>query len=175
MQVDLTGVDAEQDERVYIKQEGKITLKVVKVTEGVTSNNNPQIKVHFQDRQGRWAIDEFVVTDNALWKLKVFTTALKLQNKIDTQMFIDRYVEATFKAKGTQNGGQIFEIKKYEPSKFTNTYVPQVQVQYQNQNGQNISQQQFHQNTQQQQAHHGQQSLPENPPPIDIDDDEIPF
>lgn len=171
MNIDLTGVDAEQDERVYIKQEGKITLKVVKVTEGVTSNQNPQIKVHFQDRQGRWAIDEFVVTDNALWKLKVFTTALKLPNKIDTNMFIDRYVEATFKAKATQNGGQIFEIKKYEPSKFTNTYTPQVQ--YQNAGGQNITQQQYQAQTQ---NNHGvQQELPQQQAPIDIDEDEIPF
>jgi hypothetical protein len=125
MRIDLTGVDAEQDERVYIKKEGEFTLKVVKVTQGKTSNNNDQIKVHFQDRNGHYAIDEFVLTQNALWKLKVLSKALKLPNVIDTNMFIDRYVKATVKAKATQNSGTIYEIKKYEASNLTNTYVAQ--------------------------------------------------
>lgn len=123
MRIDLTAVDAEQDKRVYIKKEGDFTLKVVKVTHGKTSNNNEQIKVHFQDRNGHYAIDEFVLTQNALWKLKVLSKALKLPNIIDTNMFIDRYVKATIKAKATQNGGTIYEIKKYEASNLTNTYV----------------------------------------------------
>ena len=153
--VDLTNVEAEEQERVYIKQEGKITLKVVKVTEGKTSNGNDEIKVHFQDKAGRWAIDNFVLTPNALWKLKVLTKALKLPNVVDTNLFIDRYVIATFKAKQTQNGGTIYEIKKYEPSKLTNTYEPpQPQVVYENAQGEQYQPQ--------------QQSL-------DIDEESIPF
>ena len=156
MRIDLTGVDAEQDERVYIKKEGEFTLKVVKVTHGKTSNNNEQIKVHFQDRNGHYAIDEFVLTQNALWKLKVLSKALKLANVIDTNMFIDRYVKATIKAKGTQNGGTIYEIKKYEASNLTNTYVAQQpQVVYEQQ-----------QNTQTQNHQAKQQ---------EFDEDEIPF
>ena len=91
MRIDLTNVDAENEERTYIKREGEFTLKVVKVTQGKTSNGNDQIKVHFQDRGGQFAMDEFVLTQNSLWKLKVFTKALKLPNIIDTNMFIDRY------------------------------------------------------------------------------------
>lgn len=125
MRIDLTNIQAENEERVYIKSEGEFTLKVVKVTYGKTSNGNDQIKVHFQNSLGQYTIDEFILTENSLWKLKVFTKALKLPNIIDTEMFIDRYVKATIKAKATPNGGTIFEIKKYEQSKLTNTYVAQ--------------------------------------------------
>ena len=121
--IDLTNVDLEDKERVYIKQEGAIILKVVKVTEGKSASGYDEIKVHFQDKAGRWAIDNFVLTPNALWKLKVLTKALKLPNIVDTDMFIDRYVIAHFKAKSTANGGTIYEIKKYETSKLTNTYI----------------------------------------------------
>lgn len=123
MRIDLSNVDAENEDRKYIKKEGEFTLKVVKVTSGKTSNGNEQIKVHFQDINGNYAIDEFILNENSLWKLKIFTKALKLPNIIDTDMFISRYVKATIKAKATQNGGTIYEIKKYEPSKLTNTYV----------------------------------------------------
>lgn len=120
MIIDMTHTKVEDGERTYIKQEGAITLKVVKVTESTTQNNNPQIKVHFQDKIGRFAIADFVVTDNALWALKIFTKALKMPNIIDTNLMVDRYVIAHFKARKTANG-EIFEIKKYEPSQLTNT------------------------------------------------------
>lgn len=135
MRIDLSNIDAENEDRIYIKKEGEITLKVVKVTSGKTSNNNEQIKVHFQDINGHYAIDEFILNENSLWKLKIFTKALKLPNIIDTEMFISRYVKATMKAKATQNGGTIYEIKKYEPSKLTNTYVAtQPKTNYENRN-----------------------------------------
>jgi len=124
MVIDVTGAEVEENDRQYIKQEGKITLKAIKVTEGVTRNNNPSFKVHFQDRTGRWAIDEFVVTDNALWKIKMLTKALKLPNVVDTNLIPSRYVVAHFKARSTQGGGTIYEIKRYEPSQLTNTYEP---------------------------------------------------
>ena len=163
----LDDVQVEDTERVYIKQEGVITLKVVKVTEGKTTNNNDQIKVHFQDKAKRFAIDDFVITPNAMWRIKVLTKALKLPNVIDTNLFIDRYVQATFKAKKTPNGGVIYEIKKYEASPLTNTYEPPQQQQT------NYQQQQQHQAPQQQNHQAGVQQ--ELPPPIDIDEDEIPF
>lgn len=163
MVLDLENTQVEDGERVYIKQEGEITLKVVKVTEGTTQNNNPQIKVHFQDKAGRFAIDDFVVTPNALWKIKTLTKALKLPNVVDTNLFMDRYVKATFKAKNTTNGGVIYEIKKYEASPLTNTYTPPVEYVHQ-QNNQN-------QNTQNMQQHNHQEPLPNV---NDIDNDEIP-
>jgi hypothetical protein len=166
MRIDLTDIPVEDNEREYIKQEGAFTLKVVKLTEGKTTNNNPQIKVHFQDKLGRYAIADFVLTDNALWALKVLTKALKLPNVIDTDMMLDRYVVAHIKAKKTQNG-EIFEIKKYEASHLTNTYTPPVyrentQEQYKAQESKN------HQHT-------GTQNELPTPLPIDIDEDEIPF
>ena len=57
MRIDLSNIDAENQERIYIKKEGEYVLKVVKVTQGKTSNNNEQIKVHFQDRKGQYAMD----------------------------------------------------------------------------------------------------------------------
>ena len=165
MIIDTNGVEVEENERQYIKREGKITLKAVKVTEHTTRNGNPAFKVHFQDKIGHYAIDEFVVTDNALWKIKTLTKALKLPNIVDTNLFIDRYVKATFKAKNTPNGGVIYEIKKYEASPLTNTYEPPApQVVYEN------AQQQQYQAPQQQQG-----TLPETPAQIDISEDEIPF
>ncbi|MDY0193592.1 MAG: hypothetical protein RBR93_08695 [Aliarcobacter butzleri] len=158
MRIDLSNIDAENQERIYIKKEGEYILKVVKVTQGKTSNNNDQIKVHFQDRRGQYAMDEFVLTDNSLWKLKVFTKALKLPNIIDTNMFIDRYVKATIKAKATQNGGTIYEIKKYEPSNLTNTYIAQEpKVTYENQQVQNNQQSNY------------------KPDDYEVDDDNCPF
>ena len=165
MIINTEGVEVEQGERVYIKQEGEITLKVVKVTEGISTNNYKQIKVHFQDKTGRFAIDDFVITQNALWKVKIFTKALKLPNMVDTDLFINRYVKATFKAKNTPNGGVIYEIKKYEASPLTNTYTAPTPQQYDatqyNQNNQNTQHQQNH-----------QEPLPNA---NDIDEDEIPF
>jgi len=162
MIVDTTGVNVEETERVYIKREGAIILKAVKVTEHTTKNGNPSFKVHFQDKVGHWAIDEFVITNNAMWKIKMLTKALKLPNVVDTNIIPDRYVIATFKAKATQNGGKIFEIKKYEPSKLTNTYErPAPQVVYENQP--------------QQQYQPQQGELPQEAPVMDIDEDEIPF
>jgi len=145
MRIDLSDVETEDTERKYIQEEGEFTLKVVKVTEGKTSNQNPQIKVHFQDKLGRYAMDDFVLTESALWKLKLLTKALKLPNVVDTGMFYDRYVKATLKAKQTANG-HIYEIKKYEPSNLTNTWVyeaPKAQYQAPQQTGQAQSQGEF--------------------------------
>ena len=123
MIIDTTGIEADNQERVYIKQEGSFLLKVVKVTKH-TKNNKPMIKVFFKNKLGHWAIDEFYITENALWKIKVLSKALKLPTVFDTDWMLGRYVIAEFKAKKTQNGGVIYEIKNYKPSKLTNTYEP---------------------------------------------------
>lgn len=125
-QINLDGVQAETEDRVYIKRAGNYTLKVVKVTFGKTNNNNETIKVHFQNNKMEYITDEFVLTDNALWKLKLLTKALKLPNVIDTDMFIDRYVAAEVVEKPTRSGGVIYQIKKYGASQLTNTYEPPV-------------------------------------------------
>jgi len=163
MRIDLTDTEVEDGKRIYIQREGKITLKVVKVTEGFTTNKNPFVKVHFQDNTGAYTTDEFVVTENALWKIKLFTKALKLPNVIDTNMFYDRYVIAEMKKKQTTNG-HIYEIKSYEPSKLTNTYeytapTPQHQ-QYK---------------THEQQGEYPQHTNQQHLPIDDINEDEIPF
>ena len=158
MVIDTNGVEVEENERQYIKREGKITLKAIKVTEHTTRNGNPALKVHFQDKIGHWAIDEFVVTDNALWRIKMLTKAMKLPNVVDTELIVGRYVIADFKTKKTNNGGVIYEIKKYEQSKLTNTYTPPVT--YENAQGQ---------------QYQPQAGTQQEVPPIDINEDEIPF
>lgn len=167
MIINLEGVEVEDTERVYIKREGVITLKAVKVTEHTSRGGYPAFKVHFQDREGHFAIDEFVVTDSALWRIKMLTKAFKLPNTVDTNLVVGRYVTATFKAKATQGGGQIFEIKKYEPSKLTNTYeAPVYQAPaptYHDHNNNEISREQFDANNAKAGADLG------------IDNDEIPF
>ena len=136
MRIDLSGIEIDTEDRLYVKREGVITLKVVKITHFTTKNGNQAFKVHFKTRANEWAFDEFILTDNALWRLKILTKALKLPNAIDTDMMLNRYVKATFVSKVTQNGNKIFEIKKYEPSELTNTY--EIPVHYERTSNVNI-------------------------------------
>lgn len=128
MEFNVRGVDLETEKRIYIKRAGKVTLKVVKVTEGLSPNNNKVLKVHFQDRNNEWAIDEFVITQNAMWKLKKIVMALKLGEVGNTDMFIGRYVVADFIERPTQNNGKIYEIKDYFQSNLTEEYKPQPEI-----------------------------------------------
>lgn len=118
---DLTNVEETQ----FINMAGEYTLKVVSVKADYTANNNPVEKVTFRTRDGLQISDEFVITDKALWKLKVFTKALKLPNVTDTDTWIDRYVVATVaKEVYTKNDGtkgEKFVIVQYAQSNLTNT------------------------------------------------------
>ena len=116
MNLNLTDVTVEENERQYIKYTGEALLKVVKVTVGKTQTQNDQIKVHFQDKQGLFIIESFTVVPQSLWAIKILVKALGLPEVINTDNFIGRYVNATIKEKKTQNG-IIYVIDKYSESK----------------------------------------------------------
>ena len=116
MNLNLTDVTVEENERQYVKYTGEALLKVVKVTVGKTQTQNDQIKVHFQDKQGLFIIESFTVVPQSLWAIKILVKALGLPEIINTDNFIGRYVNATIKEKKTQNG-IIYVIDKYSESK----------------------------------------------------------
>ena len=126
MRLDLTNVPDTQ----YIDEECVVTLKVVKVDESETTpNGNTICKVHFQDKDGRLFIDDIVISEKSLWKIKGLTKAAKLNNICDTLDLIGRYVIAHLylKDEPTKTGGTFKKTtcKKYEPSPLTNTQIPQ--------------------------------------------------
>jgi len=116
MNLNLTDVPVEENERQYVKYTGEALLKAVKVTVGKTQTQNDQIKVHFQDKQGLFIIESFTVVPQSLWAIKILVKALGLPEIINTDNFIGRYVNATIKEKKTQNG-IIYVIDKYSESK----------------------------------------------------------
>ena len=122
---DLTDVVEAQ----FINEAGEYTVKVISVTEGKTEYGNPIEKVVFKTREDLQISDEFVVTDRALWKMKIFTKELKLPTVTDTDQWVGRYVkihvgtETYAKNDGTK--GSKFVIKKYEESPLTNTQILQ--------------------------------------------------
>ena len=87
MRLDLTNVPDTQ----YIDEECVVTLKVVKVDESETTpNGNTICKVHFQDKDGRLFIDDIVISEKSLWKIKGLTKAAKLNNICDTLSMVQR-------------------------------------------------------------------------------------
>jgi len=116
MNLNLTDVTVEENERQYIKYTGEALLKVVKVTVGKTQTQNDQIKVHFQDKQGLFIIESFTVVPQSLWAIKILVKALGLPEIINTDNFVGRYANATIKEKKTQNG-IIYVVDKYAESK----------------------------------------------------------
>lgn len=128
MVLDLTNVQ----EHTFLDEAGHHTLKIISIDEsGTTANGNKVLKVTMKDKFERLITDDFVLTDNALWKIKALTKACKLPNVVDTQMLISRYVEADVVLKDeTTKSGNVFKksvIAKYSESNLTNTYV-QVEV-----------------------------------------------
>ena len=121
---DLTNVEETQ----WINAVGQHTVKVLSVTAGKTSNQNATEKVVFADKDGFQITDEFVCTDRALYRMKLFTKALKLPTVTDTDQWVGRYVKINTviekypKADG--NTGEKLVIKSYEPSSLTNSGVP---------------------------------------------------
>jgi hypothetical protein len=113
------------EETQFINEAGEYTVKVISVTQEVTGGNNPVEKVVFRTKDDLQISDEFVVTDKALWKMKLFTKALKLPTVTDTDDWIGRYVKIHVGVENyTRNDntkGQKHVIKKYEPSTLTNT------------------------------------------------------
>jgi hypothetical protein len=157
MVINCQNVKADNQDRVYIKYAGVTLLKVHSVTMGTSSNNNQQVKVHFQDKNENFITDTFVLTPNALWKIKLLAQALEVPADIvNTDHFAGRYAEVTIKEKKTQNNGVIFEINKYEATKANKPFqAPQAEVVYQDDQV--------------------QQKVEELKQEMQIDEDEIPF
>lgn len=59
---------------------GKHVLKVKKYEQVTASTGSPMITVTFENAKGDIGIDNFVLTENALWKLKSLMVALFKQN-----------------------------------------------------------------------------------------------
>ena len=120
---DLTNVE----ETHWLNTVGEHTVKVVSVTAGSTRNGNDVEKVLFMDKDNAQIMDEFVITDKALYRMKLFTKALKLPEVNDTDQWVGRYVKInTATEKYTKNDGSQGEkivIKSYEPSNLTKPYV----------------------------------------------------
>jgi len=157
MIIDLTNVDTTS----FLDKEGTFTLKVVKVDESkFTQNNNQVLEVTLKTKDDEFYTEQFVITEKALWKLKLFTKALKMPNVVDTKMMLHRYVIGEFKYEDytKKDGTQMKVLKcvKWHPSKHTNTLTEEPQIP-----------QQPVQTTPQQQV--------QQPEPLNIDDDEIPF
>ena len=122
---DLTGVEETQ----WIKTVGQHIVKVIGVTQGKTSNNNDVEKVTFQNANKEQIKDEFVVTDNSLWKMKAFTKALKLGDVVNTDQWIGRFVVITtgkesFAKEGGEKGEKIV-VKFYEPYEHKKQQAPE--------------------------------------------------
>lgn len=122
---DLTGVEETQ----WIKTVGQHIVKVIGVTQGKTSNNNDVEKVTFQNANKEQIKDEFVVTDNSLWKMKAFTKALKLGDVVNTDQWIGKFVVITTgKESFTKESGEKGEkivVKFYEPYEHKKQQAPE--------------------------------------------------
>lgn len=59
---------------------GKHVLKVKKYEQVTASTGSPMIKITFENAKGETGIDNFVLTESALWKLKSLMQALFRQN-----------------------------------------------------------------------------------------------
>ena len=92
MQINLNGVDSTP--REYITQEGHYTLKCVSVREaGVTTNNNPILKITFKDKQEQMYIEDVVVTPNTLFRIKQIAEAFGFTyENVDTNHFVGMYL-----------------------------------------------------------------------------------
>ena len=117
---DLTNVQETQ----FISEPGEYLVKVISVKQDKTANFNDIEKVTFQTKDGLQISDEFVVTDRALWRMKIFTKALKLPTVTDTDDWVGRYVKITVESENYKKDGvdkQKFVIKSYAESSLTNT------------------------------------------------------
>ena len=136
MIIDLTNIEeTEQEKLPYLARIGKILLKVTKVKDGgITKNGNKVLKVFFKTKEGELYIEEIILTQEALWRLKVLTKALKMPNIIDTELMVNRFVFGNFNQENynKNNGtvGQKIVAKSWEQSELTNTLseAPKVSV-----------------------------------------------
>ena len=91
MILDLTQVPT----REYIQTPGKYLLKVIGVEEDIAkTTGNQLLKVTMMNEKKQLYIEDFYLSEKALFKLKIFTKALKMPNVVDTHMMLHRYVNA---------------------------------------------------------------------------------
>lgn len=131
MRIDLTDVE----ETVFLSAEGKHLMKVIGVDETkFTPNGNQILRVTMQSKNGEIYNEDFVLTEKALFRVKVFTKALKMPNVIDTSLMVGRYVYGNFVyedyTKKDGSAKKIIVCKGWEESKLTNTLkeAPVVEV-----------------------------------------------
>lgn len=121
MILDLTNVPT----REYIQAPGKHLLKVIGVEEDVAKTGNSLLKVTMVNDKKQLYIEDFYLSEKALFKLKIFTKALKMPNVVDTHMMLHRYVNATLaeeeyvKMDGCK--AKRLTCNAWEPSERTNT------------------------------------------------------
>ena len=87
MRVDLTNVE----EKSFLKA-GRHLVKVIKEEQTFSSKGTPVIRVTFADKNKAQITNDFFMTDDAMFRLKLFTKALKMPNIIDTELMVGRYV-----------------------------------------------------------------------------------
>jgi hypothetical protein len=136
MQINLKDVDSTP--RNYIKKEGRYTLKCVAINEtSKTSKGNTILKIMFQNREGEYFIEDIVITENTLFRVKMIADAFGYQQEIvNTQDFVGMYLVGFITIEKVKNKhDQIVDIakcKSYSKSaKIVNTipsaYDPEVQ------------------------------------------------
>lgn len=120
MRLDLTNVE----EKSYLKA-GRHFVKVIKQEETFSHNGKPILKVTFSDKSGAQISDDFYLTEQAMFRIKMFTKALKMPNVLDTELMIDRYVniDVVEEPYTDKNGNAklAYKIANYEESRQTNT------------------------------------------------------
>lgn len=122
MIIDMTEVEEIQ----YVREAGEHLLKVIEVIEGrTTKQGNQVLKVVFENKDKLRHIEDFVLTDAAMYRLKILTKALKMPNVVDTRMMLDRFVVAELVqeryTKGDGTEGVKLTAKSWKPSKLTNS------------------------------------------------------
>lgn len=120
MRLDLTSVE----EKSYLKT-GKHFVKVIKQEETFSNNGKPILKVTFADKNGAQISDDFYLTEQAMFRIKMLTKALKMPNVLDTELMIDRYVNIEVVEEPYQdksgNNKIAYKVSNYEESSKTNT------------------------------------------------------
>ena len=91
IKLDFTGVTAYQkcDEGIHV-------AKLVQIDAGTTQGGDDMLKATFEvtqgDCKGARVFDNFTLTEKALWKLKIFLTAIGVKSDGKIQLDLDRLV-----------------------------------------------------------------------------------
>jgi len=119
MSLGLSNIEVEN--RLYIEEQGVQVLKVKEVDQSnLTSNGNIVLRVTFINRDQRHISDNFVLTNSALWRVKLLTNALKLEGDPSADDITGRYVTAKIEREQYNSNGIIkskMVIKNYTPCK----------------------------------------------------------